>query len=66
MEVCCGNCMFWRKKILKGDWKPQYGYGNCHRYPPQVYIGDWWPKTIENEFCGEFKPKEQENEIGEV
>ena len=50
----CKNCRHWIKIV-------GVQAGNCHRYPPTVLTDGkdnkfWqWPKTDNNEGCGEFE-----------
>ena len=34
---CCGTCVFWIQKELKGH-EENKETGECHRYPPQMFV----------------------------
>lgn len=59
----CSNCRYWEREDELSDG------GICRRYPPSIrttamddndeYSGyPIWPLTLEDEWCGEHKPKE--------
>ena len=64
----CENCKFWDDDLGNND-------GICHRYPPQYTLlmcngpestsvedcdQGTWPITDINDWCGEFKEKQNE------
>ena len=60
---CCINCQFWEREGVSET-------GACRRYAPRARTVDTdeyavfpvWPKTLYDEWCGEFKNKETRNE----
>ncbi len=55
----CNRCKFY-KKYKDSDRDRVLGNGQCLRFPPSLEIGPnstfWtWPKTADNEWCGEWK-----------
>ncbi|GEM_PF-7103431 len=58
MERMCQNCDFWEKQ------KGQH-YGSCKRHAPpvreDVYYA-YWPITKEQDFCGEYKDRQQQHQ----
>ena len=55
----CNLCMYWATLT-------SYVYGSCHRYPPLTTVDNLairiWPMTKSTDYCGEFKPSQQESE----
>lgn len=51
-EKICKNCKWFEK------WKNDKYRGSCHRYPASKdeYFDTSFPRTLKNDFCGEFKP----------
>ncbi len=57
----CVNCKFWTRRKKEG----MTDFGFCHRFPPQVFFDSTnqyeisvLPTIHQDEFCGEFKQKE--------
>lgn len=70
-EVKCATCRWWRPC---GDERgyytrlPEAGLGECHARPPtqerpKNMLGvSIWPTTAGDDFCGEYKPRNEEND----
>jgi hypothetical protein len=60
-EGRCETCRFWECSNFKVEKRgKELRIGLCLRYPPQITddIKDGrFPRTAENAWCGEFKPK---------
>jgi hypothetical protein len=53
MERQCNTCKYWvgnREGTRMGD---------CRRYAPRPGVSFGWPKTNPDDWCGEYKSKEQ-------
>jgi hypothetical protein len=54
----CRDCRFWLR-----EEENLAGGGTCQRYAPRPLVGPvleaipYWPKTNEEDWCGEFQPK---------
>jgi len=59
MERKCKNCEYWELLSDDDDCVP---LGICHRFPPSINSDKddkaYSPMPDEDEWCGEFKPKE--------
>ena len=53
----CRDCKFFVDDC-NFSHKPGERYGHCHRYPPNGVRR--WTITTTEDYCGEFKPKEDE------
>lgn len=49
----CGNCLFWLQS------KPDPA-GRCHRHAPTMSTSHLFPRTLIDDWCGEFKPRPAE------
>ena len=65
----CGTCKFWSLSLISCDG--EFIKGVCRRNPPILHPKEEefedepfgvWPCTVKNEWCGEYKPKEEQNE----
>lgn len=54
-DRACKNCEYFEKEAFQNDFG--FWINECHRYPRQVG-GSGFPIVCEDEWCGEFKPKE--------
>ena len=56
MEPQCGECKYWVYVS-----RMERAYGECRRHPPSISQGQEnfgvWYWTLEDEWCGEFRPK---------
>lgn len=62
-EERCENCKFWKETADDGST------GECQRYPPQLVtnsvgtvIDAAWPTVDADDWCGEWKPGQEETE----
>ena len=67
----CFGCHYWRR--MPSDEEAGYPVGLCCRHAPQPFVPSeqqsdeheldqysvFWPRTINEDWCGEFKPKEE-------
>jgi hypothetical protein len=63
MDNICERCKFWEED---GDIP---NFGSCRRYAPKAVVSHpidgpdsmdtIWPRTKNNEWCGEWDPKQQ-------
>jgi hypothetical protein len=61
----CKDCLFW-DWFYTNDKQPHESYGLCRRYAPRPMTQSKppcdgernveWPNTLDNEFCGEYRP----------
>lgn len=65
MKRACKDCEFYQAGQIAPEWAPTTGA--CHRRPPQFYVEksnvvacSSQPPVSENDWCGEFQPREEE------
>ena len=62
-EKTCENCKFWDQLACCFYGTEKY-VGSCRRFPPykQFAMGEGvWPKTIMDDWCGEFTENKEDD-----